>query len=94
MLIYIQPILILISIYRYARANNKYIRHYDKNKQWAYVQHWDVNLHVVGQCCNIFQYILLSESKIILNLMKIKKYNEKSNERYFLKLMFNILKNT
>ena len=30
------------SIYRYAKANNKYMKH-DKNKDWSYLQYWDVN---------------------------------------------------
>ena len=31
------------SIYRYAKANNKYIRDCDKNKESSYLQCWDVN---------------------------------------------------
>ena len=31
------------SIYRYARANNKYIKDYDKNKDLLYLKYWDVN---------------------------------------------------
>ena len=31
------------SIYRYAKANNKYINDYDKNKELSYLQYWDVN---------------------------------------------------
>ena len=31
------------SIYQYAKANNKYMKDYDKNKESSYIQHWDVN---------------------------------------------------
>ena len=31
------------SIYWYAKANNKYMKDYDKNKESLYIQYWDVN---------------------------------------------------
>ena len=31
------------SGYWYAKANNKYIKDYDKNKKSLYLQYWDVN---------------------------------------------------
>ena len=31
------------SIYRYAKASNKYMKDYDKNKELSYLQYWDVN---------------------------------------------------
>ena len=43
------------SIYRYAKANNKYTKDYDKNKELSYLQYWDVNIYMVWQCCKSFQ---------------------------------------
>ena len=31
------------SIYRYGKANNKYIKYYDKNKESSLLQYWNVN---------------------------------------------------
>ena len=31
------------SIYQYAKANKKYMKNYDKNKELSYIQYWDVN---------------------------------------------------
>ena len=30
-------------IYQYAKANDKYMADYDKNKELSYIQYWDVN---------------------------------------------------
>ena len=30
-------------IYRYVKANNKYMKDYDKNKELSYLQYWYVN---------------------------------------------------
>ena len=31
------------SIHRNAKANNKYMKDFDKNKKLSYFQYWDVN---------------------------------------------------
>ena len=31
------------SIYWYEKANNKYMKYYDKNKKSSYIQYWNVN---------------------------------------------------
>ena len=37
------------SICQYAKANNKQIKDYDKNKESSYIQSWDVNNLYDGQ---------------------------------------------
>ena len=34
---------ICYCIYRYTKANNKYMKNYDKNKESSYIQYWDAN---------------------------------------------------
>ena len=61
------------SIYRYAKANNKYIKDYDKNKELSYLQYWDLN-HLYGWAMsqkfpvNNFEWI---EDTSRRNVMKI-----------------------
>ena len=31
------------SIYQYTKANNNYMKDYDKNKESSYIQYWDLN---------------------------------------------------
>ena len=31
------------AIYWYPKANNKYMKDYDKNKEWSYLKYWDVH---------------------------------------------------
>ena len=53
------------SIYRYAKANNKYMKDYAKNKESSYLQYWNVNdLH--GWAMS--QKLLVNNSEWIENI--------------------------
>ena len=59
------------AIHQYAKANNKYMKYYDKNKDSSYLKYWLVN-NLYGWAMsqklpvNNFEWM-----KILLNLMKI-----------------------
>ena len=74
------------SIGPYAKANKKYMKDYDKNKRQQYLQ-WAMLPKLL---VNNFDWI---ENTSQFNEDFIKDYNEESNEGYFLRWMFNILKN-
>ena len=44
------------SIHQYTKANNKYIKNYDKNKQSSYVNYSDVNDIVMSQKLPTFNF--------------------------------------
>ena len=76
------------SVHRYAKANNKYMKYYDKNKEWSYLQYWDIN-HSFGWAMlqkppiNNFEWIKEISQ---FNWDFIKNYNEESNGGYFLEV--------
>ena len=73
------------SIYRYAKANNKYMKDYDKNKELSYLQYWDVNNLYGWEMSkklpvNKFEWLKVTSQ---FNKDFIKNYNEESDEGYF-----------
>ena len=38
------------AIHRYAEANNKYMKNYDKNKESLYLMYLDAKICIDGQC--------------------------------------------
>ena len=76
------------SIYRYAKANNKYMKDYSKNKESSYLQYWDAN-NLYGWAMsqklpvNNFGWI---EDTSQFNEDFIKNYDEESDEEYFLEV--------
>ena len=76
------------SIYRYAKANNKYTKNYDKNKESLSLQYWVLN-NLFGWAMsqkhpvNLFEWI---EDIFQFNEDFIKNYNEESDEGYFLEV--------
>ena len=57
------------SIYQYAKANNKYMKDYDKNKESSYIQYWDVN--------NLYDWPMLQ--KLPVNNFEWIKYTSQFN---------------
>ena len=76
------------SMYRYAKANNKYVKYYYKNKESSYIQYWDVN-NLYGRAMleklpvNNFEWIKDTSQ---FNEYFMKNYNEESDEGYFLEV--------
>ena len=73
---------------RYTKANNKYIKDYDKNKESSCLKYWDVNnLHGWAMSqklpVNKFKWI---EDNSKFNDDFIKSYNEESDEGYFIEV--------
>ena len=83
------------SIYQYAKANNKYIKNYGKNKESSYIQYWDVN--------NLYGWVMLQKLPVNnfqwikgtsqFNEDFIKNYNEESDKGYFLEVDVQYLDN-
>ena len=76
------------SIYRYAKANNKYMKNYDKNKESSYLQYWDVNIFygwAMSQKFPVNNFEWIKDASQI-NKDFIKHSNEESDEGYSLEV--------
>ena len=76
------------AVHWYAKANNKYIKDYEDNKELSYLEYWDVN-NLYGWAMT--QKLPVNSFKWIKNTSQfiedfIKRYNEESNEEYFLEV--------
>ena len=72
------------SIHRYAKANNKYMKNYDKNKESSYIQYLDAN-NLYGWAMS--QNLPVNDFKWVKNTSKIdekfiKNYDEDSVKGY------------
>ena len=77
------------SIHRYAKANNKYMKNYNKNEESCYIQYLDAN-NLYGWAMsqklpvNGFKWIDTSEH--VINEELIKNYNENDIKGYILEV--------
>ena len=78
------------ALHRYAKANNKYMKNYDKNTESSYIEHLDANsLHGSAMSqklpVNGFKWVIQKKlSKF--NEDFIKNYDKNSNKGYFLQV--------
>ena len=76
------------SIYRYVKANYKYMKDYNKKKESSHLQYWDEN--------NLYGWAMLQKLPVNnfewvndtsqFNEDFIRNYNEESDEGYFLEV--------
>ena len=76
------------AIHRYAKANNKYMKYYDKNKESSYVQYFNANnLYVWAMSqklpVNCFRWI---NNVTGIDEEFIRNYNEESDKGYILEV--------
>ena len=57
--------------YWHAEVVNKYMKHYDKNKESSYLKYWNVHNYMNGQSHKRCLYTVLNGMRKHLNLVKI-----------------------
>ena len=82
------------SIHRYEKANNKYLKYYDKDMKSSYLEYWDAN-NLYGWVGS--QKLPVSGFEWIEELSQFKEdfienYNEDSDKGYFLEVDVEYLK--
>ena len=78
------------AVHRYAKANNKYMKNYDKSIESSYIEHLDANnLYgwAMSQKLPVKGFKWVKQKKLSkFNEDFIKKYVENSNKGYFLEV--------
>ena len=76
------------AIYRYAKANNKYMKDYNSNKELSYLKYWDVNNSygwAMSQKLPVNDLKKIEEASAF-NEDFIKNYNDESDGGYFVEV--------
>ena len=81
------------SIHRYAKAYNKYMKNYDKNKKSSYIQYLDTNNLYGGGRGTMSQKLPVNGFKWVKDIPKIgeeliKNYDEDNDKGYILEVEF------
>ena len=76
------------TIHRCAKANDKYMKDYDKNKESSYLKYWEVN-NLYGWA--MLQKLPVNKFECIKDTFQfnedfIKNYNEESDKEHFLEV--------
>ena len=76
------------TIHQYAKANDNHMKAHDKNKQSSYLKYWDVNNLYGWQMSEKLQ---VNKSRWVEETSQfiecfIKKYNDESDEGFFLEV--------
>ena len=78
------------AVYKYAKANNKYTKNYDKNIEALYLEYLDANNligWVMSQKLPVDGFRWIEKDDLLkFNESFIKNYDENSDKRYFLEV--------